>query len=110
MQDSFLRLYYVRRIPLTESIYNLFLSFVVVHCLHVIRKLIFSLTGDSRLRHLKPNKIVFSSIRKTNKQDEKMATSESFTKMMLLITLSNTRRVDSPLSNFLFSLYEFTTK
>jgi len=33
MQDSFLRLYFVRRIPLTESTDSLFLSFV--HCLHV---------------------------------------------------------------------------
>ena len=44
----------MRRIPLTESIDSLFLSFV--HCRHVIRKFAFSLTDDTRLRHLKENK------------------------------------------------------
>ena len=106
---SFLRLYFVRRIPLTESIDSLFLSFVC--CLYVIRKFAFLLltTADSDILN---KKNLFGNIRKTietNEQDQKWRR-DWFTNRVLLITVSNTRRADGPLSNFLFSLYEFTIK
>jgi len=65
MQDTFLKLYFVTRIPFTESTDSLLLSFV--HCLRVIRKFAFSLTDDSRLRHLKQKTFLAMYVKQINK-------------------------------------------
>jgi len=94
MQDSFLRLYFVRRIPLTESIDSLFLSFV--HCLYVIRKFAFSLTDDSRLRHLDQKNYSAIYVKQMNKT--KKWRRDWFTNRVLLNTNHRIEHASSGLS------------